>query len=156
MPGFRKGKVPPQLVLQRVGRDAVMEQALREGLPEWYERALLDSGSPRSAIRSSTCRDLPAEGEDLEFTIEVAVRPKAKLGEYKGLEVGRAEPEVPAEAIDEEVERLRESWPASSRSSAPPPTGDFLADRLRRRDRRRGLRGRGLQRLPARARLRAR
>ena len=42
VPGFRKGKVPPQLVLQRIGREAVLEEALREGLPEWYERALLD------------------------------------------------------------------------------------------------------------------
>src|SRR5690242_20656260 len=42
-PGFRKGKVPPKLVLQRLGREAVMEEALREGLPEWYERALLES-----------------------------------------------------------------------------------------------------------------
>src|SRR5687768_15143810 len=44
IPGFRKGKVPPQIVLQRVGRGAVIDQALRDSLPEWYERALLDSG----------------------------------------------------------------------------------------------------------------
>ena len=44
MPGFRKGKVPAQLVIQRVGREAVLEQALRDSLPEWYERALLDTG----------------------------------------------------------------------------------------------------------------
>ena len=44
VPGFRRGKVPPALVMQRVGRDAVVEQAVRDALPEWYERALLDSG----------------------------------------------------------------------------------------------------------------
>ena len=38
--------------------------------------------------------DLPAEGEPLGFSIEIGVRPEAKLGEYKGLEVGRREPQV--------------------------------------------------------------
>ncbi len=44
MPGFRKGKAPPSLVTQRVGFPAVLEEAIREALPEWYERALLGSG----------------------------------------------------------------------------------------------------------------
>src|SRR5512134_2417686 len=44
LPGFRKGKAPPSLVIQRVGRGAVLEQAMRDSLPEWYERALLESG----------------------------------------------------------------------------------------------------------------
>ena len=98
-------------MIQRVGREAVVEQALRDALPEWYERALLESaGRRRSATRSSTSATCPAEGEDLEFTIEVGVRPKAELGEYKGLEVGRAEVEVPDEAIEAELERLREGF----------------------------------------------
>jgi trigger factor len=92
-PGFRKGKVPPQLVLQRIGRDAVMEEALREGLPEWYERAMVSSGVTPVGDPKLDMPDAPAEGDPLEFTIEV----------------GRAEPEVPAEMIDAEVERLRES-----------------------------------------------
>ena len=108
-PGFRKGKVPPELVLQQLGRDAVMDEALREGLPEWYERALLDSAVTPVGDPKLDMPDPPAEGEPLEFTIEVGVRPKAELGEYKGLEVGKAEPEVPAEAIDEEIERMRET-----------------------------------------------
>ena len=44
IPGFRKGKVPPQVVLQRVGREAVLDQAVRNGLPGWYEEALKDAG----------------------------------------------------------------------------------------------------------------
>src|SRR5215210_6546884 len=43
MPGFRKGKVPAEIVIQRVGREGVLEETLRSALPEWYERALLDS-----------------------------------------------------------------------------------------------------------------
>src|ERR671931_1209629 len=88
VPGFRKGKVPPQLVLQRVGRDAVLEQALRDSLPEWYERALLESGITPVGDPKLDVGDLPGAGEELAFSIEVAVRPRAKLGEYKGLEVG--------------------------------------------------------------------
>ena len=81
MPGFRKGKVPPQLVIQRIGREAVVEQALRDALPEWYERALLDSGVAAIGDPKLDVGDLPGEGEDLAFTIEVGVRPTAELGE---------------------------------------------------------------------------
>jgi trigger factor len=110
LPGFRKGKVPAELVIQRVGREAVVEQALRDSLPEWYERALLESqvtpiGDPKLDVG-----ELPGDGEDLGFTIEVGVRPRAELGDYKGLEVGRAEIEVPEEAIEAELERLREGF----------------------------------------------
>ena len=59
LPGFRKGRFRRELVIQRVGREAVMEEALREGLPGWYERAMIESGSLRSAIRSSTCPTRP-------------------------------------------------------------------------------------------------
>jgi trigger factor len=108
VPGFRKGKVPPAVVLQRVGREAVMEETLREALPEWYERALLESGVTPVGDPKLDVAALPGEGEPLNFSIEVAVRPDAKLGEYKGLEVGKLEPEVPEDAVAEELDRLRE------------------------------------------------
>src|SRR3712207_1186421 len=44
IPGFRKGKVPPQVVLQRVGREAVLDEAIRRALPAWYERAISEAG----------------------------------------------------------------------------------------------------------------
>src|SRR5919108_4712159 len=93
MPGFRKGKVPAQLVIQRVGREAVLEQALRDSLPEWYERALTESAIAPVGDPKLDVGDLPSADEELTFTIEVAVRPKATLGEYRGLEVGKVEPE---------------------------------------------------------------
>src|ERR687888_1787923 len=83
VPGFRKGKVPPQLVIQRVGRDAVLEQALRDSLPEWYERALLDAGISPVGDPKLDVPSLPDAGEELEFSIEVAIRPMAELGQYK-------------------------------------------------------------------------
>jgi trigger factor len=108
MPGFRKGKAPPGLVIQRLGRGAVLEQALRDSLPEWYERALLDSGvSPVGDPSIEVTAAPESEGEALEFKFEIAVRPGAGLGDYKGLEVGRAEPDVPDDIIDREVERIR-------------------------------------------------
>jgi trigger factor len=126
MPGFRKGKVPPQLVIQRVGREAVLEEALRGSLPEWYEQALLESGVTPVGDPKLDVGDLPAEGEELRFSIEVGVRPKAELGDYRGLEVGRAELEVPDEAVQSELDRLREGFASLSpveRAAAP---GDSL------------------------------
>ena len=126
MPGFRKGKVPAQLVIQRVGRDAVLEQALRDSLPEWYERALLDTGITPVGNPELNVASLPGTGEELSFSIEVAVRPGAKLGEYKGLEVGRAEPEVPAEAVQAELDRLREGFASLDPVDRPAATGDLV------------------------------
>jgi trigger factor len=126
MPGFRKGKVPPQLVIQRVGREAVLEEALRGSLPEWYEQALLDTGVTPVGDPKLDVGDLPAEGGELRFSIEVGVRPKAELGEYRGLEVGRAELEVPDESVQSELDRLREGFASLSpveRAAAP---GDSL------------------------------
>jgi trigger factor len=111
MPGFRKGKAPPSLVIQRVGFPAVLEEAIREALPEWYERALLGSGIAPVGDPSVEVVSTPeAEGEPLAFKFEIGVRPKAELGEYKGLEVGKAEPEPPAEMVEREVERIREGF----------------------------------------------
>jgi trigger factor len=126
VPGFRQGKVPPQLVLQRVGREAVMEEALRDALPGWYERALISSGVAPVGDPELDMPEPPAEGDSLEFTIEVGVRPTAELGDYKGIEVGRAEPEVPADAIDAEVEQMRESLAGLDPVERAAGDGDFL------------------------------
>jgi len=111
MPGFRKGKAPPSLVIQRVGFGPVLQEAIREALPEWYELALLDSGVSPIGDPSIEMGSTPEEeGEGLEFEFEVGVRPAATLGEYKGLEVGREEKEVDEEIVDTEVERIREGF----------------------------------------------
>jgi trigger factor len=108
MPGFRKGKAPPSLVIQRLGYGAVLQEAIRESLPEWYEQGLLGSGVSPVGDPSIEIVSAPeAEGEGLSFKFEIGVRPEAQLGEYKGLEVGRAAPEPPAEIVDREVERIR-------------------------------------------------
>jgi trigger factor len=126
VPGFRKGKVPPQMVLQRVGRDAVMEQTLRDSLPEWYERALLDAGISPVGDPKLDVPSMPRQGEPLSFSIEVAVRPAAKLGQYRGVEAGRAEPEVPEEAVEAELSRLREGLASLRPVDREGREGDFL------------------------------
>jgi trigger factor len=126
VPGFRKGKVPPQIVIQRVGREAVVEQALRDSLPEWYERAMLDAGITPIGEPKLDVGDLPEEGQGLEFSIEVGVRPTAQLGDWAGLEVGRAEPEVPDDAIQAELDRLREAFGSLTPVDRPAASGDAV------------------------------
>jgi trigger factor len=127
MPGFRKGKAPPSLVIQRLGFAAVLEEAIREALPEWYERALLGSGIAPVGDPSVEVVSTPeAEGEPLAFKFEIGVRPKAELGEYKGLEVGRAEPEPPEELVDREVERIREGFAKLEPVERAASEGDVL------------------------------
>src|ERR1700704_6850401 len=68
MPGFRKGKAPPSLVIQRLGFGPVLEEAIREALPEWYEGALLDSGvSPIGDPSIEMVSTPEGEGEPLSF-----------------------------------------------------------------------------------------
>jgi len=111
MPGFRAGKAPASLVIQRLGFGPVLQEAIREALPEWYELALFDSGVSPIGDPSIEMVSTPEnEGESLKFKFEVGVRPAAKLGDYKGLEVGKEEKEVPDEIVDTEVERIREGF----------------------------------------------
>jgi trigger factor len=127
MPGFRKGKAPPSLVIQRVGFAAVLEEAIREALPEWYERALLGSGIAPVGDPSVEVVSTPeGEGEPLSFKFEIGVRPKAELGEYKGLEVGKAEPEPPEEFVDREIERVREGFAKLEPVERAAAEGDVL------------------------------
>jgi trigger factor len=124
--GFRKGHVPPQVVLQRVGREAVLDEAVRRALPAWYEEALTEArlntvGDPRLDIG-----DLPEQGSPLSFSIEVGIRPPAKLGNYKGLEVGKREPEVSKDDVEAEVERMRESLASLETVERASQNGDFV------------------------------
>ena len=124
--GFREGKVPPEMVLQKVGRDAVLSEALQLSLGDWYERAMLDAGVSPVGDPKLDLDELPAEGEPLNFAIEVNVLPGATLGDYKGIEVGRAEPEVPKEAVDAELERLREGFAKLNPVDRAAKDGDVL------------------------------
>jgi trigger factor len=126
LPGFRKGKVPAEMVVQRLGRQTVLTQALESSLADWYERAMLESGVNPVGDPKLDLPDLPDEGKPLRFSIEVAVRPGATLGDYKGLEVGRPEPEVPEEAVEGELGRLREGFAKLNPVDRAGKPGDVL------------------------------
>jgi trigger factor len=126
VPGFRAGKAPAPVIVQRMGRDAVLDEAVRDSIATWYTAALDAARVAPVGEPQLDLGDLPRQGEPLKFSIEIGVRPKAKLGEYRGLEVGRREPDVPAEAIDAELERLRERSARLDTVTRPAASGDFV------------------------------
>ena len=126
VPGFRAGKAPPPIVIKRIGREAVLDEAVRESLASWYRAAIDDAHVVPVGDPQVDLGELPAEGEPLKFSIEIGVRPKAKLGEYKGLEVPKREPAVSDEAVEEEVNRLRERAAKLETVERPAQRGDFV------------------------------
>ncbi len=126
VPGFRKGKVPPQVVIRQVGRQAVLDEAVRRGLPGWYEQAVSEAGIATVGDPKVDLDDLPDKGAPLQFTIEVGIRPQAELGDWKGTEVGRREPEVSPDEVQAELERLRESLASLETVERPAAKGDFV------------------------------
>jgi trigger factor len=126
IPGFRKGKVPPQVVVQRVGREQLLDEAVRAGMAEWYEEAVNAARIAAVGHPKVDLSELPDRGEPLKFSVEVAVRPPAKLGNYKGLEAPRREPQAETEAVDSEVERLQEALASLEPVDREARTGDFL------------------------------
>lgn len=126
IPGFRKGKVPPPVVIRRIGREAVLDETIRSSLGRWYVAAIEDAGIAPVGDPELNIGDAPQEGEPLTFSIEIGVRPKARLGEYKGVEVGRREPQVDDAAIDREVEALRERAARLETAEGSAENGDFV------------------------------
>jgi trigger factor len=109
VPGFRQGKVPPEVVLRQVGRPAVLREAVQQGLGAWYEEAVRDAGVATVGDPKLDVSDLPEQGEPLGFSVEVGVRPPAKVGDWKGIEVERKSAAATDEEIGAELDRLRES-----------------------------------------------
>ena len=126
IPGFRKGKVPTPVVIQRIGREAVLDEAVRGFLPQWYIDAVDAAGIAPVGEPSLDVGDMPAPGEPLTFSIEVGVRPKAQLGDYRELEVGREEPQADDEAVEREVDALRDRLARLDVVERPAEEGDFL------------------------------
>jgi trigger factor len=126
VPGFRAGKAPAPVVIQRIGRDAVLDEAVRDSIGSWYSAAIdaaaiVPVGEPKLDMG-----ELPGHGQPLKFSIEIGVRPEARLGEYKGLEVGKREPVVSDEGVDAEVERLRERSGRLETVERPAAEHDFV------------------------------
>ena len=126
VPGFRAGKVPPPVIIKRVGREAVLDEAVRDSLGRWYAAAIDAARIVPVGDPDIDLGDMPVEGEPLKFSIEIGVRPTATLGEYKALEVAREAPEVADEKIDEELDSLRERTAKLDTVERPAATGDFV------------------------------
>ncbi|HEY6397482.1 MAG TPA: trigger factor, partial [Solirubrobacteraceae bacterium] len=135
IPGFRKGKVPVPMVIRRLGREAVLDEALRRALGRWYVDAIDEAGIATVGEPDLDLSDLPGEGQPLSFSIEIGVRPPAELGTYRGLEVGRREPHIENAAIDEEIERLRDGFATLETVDRAAEQGDYVVvDYLGRTD----------------------
>jgi trigger factor len=126
IPGFRKGKVPPQVVLRQVGRAAVLEEAVRRGLGDWYEQAVRETGIAPIGDPKLDVADLPEKGAPLSFSFEVGVRPPAQLGDWRGVEVERAEPDASDEEVEAELDRQRESLASLEAVERAAAQGDFV------------------------------
>jgi len=126
VPGFRSGRVPAEVVLRQVGREAVLDEAVRRGLPGWYEEALAHAGIQTVGDPQVDLSDLPEKGSPLAFTIEIGVVPPARLGDYKGVEVGRRDPKVDDEEVQTELDRLRESHASLETVDRAAAEGDFV------------------------------
>jgi trigger factor len=109
IPGFRKGKVPMPVLLARVGRDRLYAEAVESHIGGWF-RAAAERSRIRPVAQPEYGYDPPASAdESFRFTATVAVQPKPELPDWSELEVPYAEPEVPAELVERELDALRSS-----------------------------------------------
>lgn len=126
VPGFRTGKIPPAVVIQRLGRDPILDEAVRDRLTDWYLKAVHESGIAPVGDPQVDLGDLPEEGKALKFSFEVGVRPTATLGTYRGVEVGRREPAADPEAVDAQIDEMRERFARLEVVKRPAEEGDFV------------------------------
>ena len=129
VPGFRKGHVPPRIIDQRVGRGAVLEEAVKDALPHFYAQAM-EEGEFRPLGRPTvdvTEVPDPAKGGDLKFTAEVDVRPEIALPDFETVEVTVDDVEVTDEAVQEQVDGLRERFGTLKTVSRAIGDGDFVS-----------------------------
>ncbi len=129
VPGFRKGKVPPPIIDQRVGKQAVLEHAVNEGLDGFFRAAVAEHelrplGRPEADIVEWP-NDKDFSG-DLLLAIEVDVRPEITLPKYDGLKLTVDAVEVSDAEVDEELDRLRSRFGTLVTVDRPAKTGDFV------------------------------
>lgn len=123
--GFRKGKVPARVIDQRFGRGAVLEEAVNDALPKFYTEAVNEAeinplGQPEVDITELK------DGETLNFTAEVDVRPAIEIPDYSGIEVEVDAVEVSDEDIEKSVEQLRTRFASTSPVERAAADGDVV------------------------------
>lgn len=123
--GFRKGKIPARVIDQRFGRGAVLEEAVNDALPKFYTEAVNEAelnvlGQPEVDITELK------DGETLNFTAEVDVRPAIEIPDYSGIEVEVDAVEVSDEDVEKAVTELRERFASTSPVERAAQDGDVV------------------------------
>jgi trigger factor len=131
VPGFRKGKVPRQVIEARIGRDTLVAEAIEhEAVPEFYARAVEEHGVEplsRAQVEPPSYED----GGPLEFSATIEVKPELDLPPYRGIQVERPELEVTDEMVDQRLDQLRERFAQLEVIGRPLASGDYAQIDLR-------------------------
>jgi trigger factor len=127
VPGFREGKVPPEVLQARLGRERIFKEAVESHIGGWFMNAAATTRI-RPIAAPEYDYDLPtSDDQEFQFTATVPVQPKPEPADWTELEVPYAEPEIPEGLIDQELEELRSSVaelaPVEGRAAH---TGDVL------------------------------
>jgi len=128
IPGFRKGKVPPPIIDQRVGREEVLNHAVSESLDKFYREAVTETeirvlGRPEADVVEWP--DVKDFSGDLKIAVEVDVRPDFDLPDYDGLELTVDTVDVTDDEIAEELTNLRTRFGTLVTVDRPATSGDF-------------------------------
>jgi trigger factor len=126
VPGFRRGKVPPQVVDQRVGRGVVLDEAVNEALPQLYFQALEEN-----QIQALSQPDIEVvsfeDGGEFAFAAEVDVRPDIEVPEYEGIQAEVQDVELTDDDVDAQLQALRERFGTLKTVERPAAVGDFVS-----------------------------
>ncbi len=127
VPGFRRGKVPSRIIDQRLGKGAVVQEAVNEALPQFYGQALQEHDVHPLGQPQLDVSDVPIEdGQPLKFSAEVDCRPEITLPEYTGLAVTVDTITVSDEDVTERLESLRERFGTLKAVERSADSGDFV------------------------------
>ena len=127
IPGFRKGKVPRQVIDAQIGRDAVLGEFIEESVPTYYRDALRENDLAPIAQPDIDLQQLE-EGKPLVFTATVEVRPRLRFedADYKGIEVDRPPTDVTDQDVDAMVDSLRDRFAELEPIGRPARSGDYV------------------------------
>jgi trigger factor len=128
VPGFRKGKVPARIIDQRVGRGAVLQEAVNDALPQFYGQAVDEQGVRPLGQPEVEVTGVPTtEGDQLAFTVEVDVRPEVTLPDYSSIKVEVDEMSASDEDVAERMTALRQRFGTLTGVERAAVEGDFVS-----------------------------
>ena len=126
IPGFRKGKVPRAMIDQRVGRGAVLDEAINSALPDFYTQAARENEVLVVGRPSVDIKELK-DNEIVKFEVEVDVRPEIKLPDFSSIEVKVDDVAVTDKDVEEQIEALRIRFGTLTTVEKDAASGDFVS-----------------------------